>query len=55
MSWCLVLAGVVPLVTAAIHTVMGEQRIFRRLAGGSPVPAIATPRLQPQHVRILWA
>lgn len=50
-----VLASVVLLLTALVHSLLGELMIFRKLSGGRLVPALAAPPLEPRNVRILWA
>lgn len=55
MSNLHLLASVVLLLTAIVHSVLGEVMIFRKLSGGRVVPSLAAPPLEPRNVRILWA
>jgi hypothetical protein len=50
-----VVASLVLLITAVVHSVLGEVLIFRKLSGGRIVPSLAAPPLEPRNVRILWA
>jgi len=51
----LMAAGGVLLLVGAIHSVLGERLIFRRLRDGGVIPTAGAPPLQARHVRILWA
>ena len=51
----LVAAGSVALLTALVHSVLGEMLIFRHLRTKGLVPTMTAPPLTERHVRILWA
>ena len=55
MQTCLLSAGVLAFVVGAIHSVLGEVLIFRRMRKGGVVPTFGAPLLLERHVRILWA
>jgi hypothetical protein len=48
-------AGVLTLLVGAVHSILGEILIFRRLRVDSIVPTNGAPLLLERHVRILWA
>lgn len=51
----LVAASGLLLLTAVVHSGLGEVLIFRKLREGGVVPTRAAPPLQSRNVRILWA
>ncbi|WP_148862171.1 hypothetical protein [Marinobacter fonticola] len=53
-SWLLV-GGLVAVVVALVHSVLGEVLIFKRMREGTVVPTRGQPVLRERHVRILWA
>jgi hypothetical protein len=53
-TWLLV-GGLVAVVVALVHSVLGEVLIFRRMRKGTVVPTMGQPILRERHVRILWA
>jgi len=53
-SWLLV-GGLVAVVVALVHSVLGEVLIFGRMRKGTVVPTMGQPILRERHVRILWA
>ena len=55
MNPWLLTAGLCTLLIAAVHSVMGEQRIFRHLREGGIVPSRCEPLLRAYQMRILWA
>jgi hypothetical protein len=48
-------AGLLVFMIGAIHSVLGEILIFRRLRAGGIVPTNGESLLRERHVRILWA
>ena len=50
-----VTAALLTFAVAAVHSVLGEVLIFRRLRAGGFVPTGDGTLLRPRHVRILWA
>lgn len=55
MNWLFFTAGLLSVVVAAVHSVLGERWIFRRLRRGGVVPTDGGTVLREPHVRILWA
>lgn len=55
MQGYLFAAAVLVVLIGLVHSVLGEILIFRRLRGGSLVPAQGAPPLGERHIRILWA
>jgi len=55
MQSFLVAAGVLALVTAVVHSVLGELLIFRHLRNTGVVPSVAAPPVQARSIRIIWA
>lgn len=49
------IASAVLVLTAVVHSVLGEILIFRHLRDGHVVPSRSAPPLSSRHVRILWA
>lgn len=47
-------AGLATLLIGAVHSVMGETRIFRHLRQGGWVPTHGEPLLREFQLRILW-
>lgn len=50
-----VIAGILALLTGAVHSILGEHLIFRRMRKSGLVPTAGEPLLRERHVRILWA
>ena len=48
-------AGVLALITGAVHSVLGEILIFRHLRNGGLVPSRGAPPLRERNIRIIWA
>lgn len=48
-------AGLVALVTGAIHSVLGEVLIFRHLRKDGFTPSLGAPPLRERNIRIIWA
>ncbi len=55
MNLLLAAAAVLAMASGAVHSVLGERLIFRRLRQASLVPSAPAPPLQERHIRILWA
>ncbi len=55
MQVLLVVAGVLALMTAGVHSVLGERLLFRALRRGGLVPSVGAPPLHARHIHILWA
>ncbi|MBP6748569.1 MAG: hypothetical protein KA144_02935 [Xanthomonadaceae bacterium] len=55
MHTALALAGALTFVVGAVHSVLGEHLIFRRMRQGTLIPTHGKPVLHERHVRILWA
>lgn len=55
MNPWLVTAGLCTLLIGAVHSAMGEQRIFRHLRQGRIIPNRAEPLLRDHQLRIVWA
>ncbi|RXT48025.1 hypothetical protein B6S44_23355 [Bosea sp. Tri-44] len=48
-------AGLLMILIAIAHSVIGEILIFRQLRAGTIVPLLAPAPLRERHLRILWA
>lgn len=55
MNPWLLAAALCTLLIAAVHSVMGERRIFQHLRQGCIVPSRCEPLLRPYQLRIVWA
>jgi hypothetical protein len=55
MNWLYLAAGLLSVVVAAVHTILGELWVFRRMRRGTLVPTHGGNVLREPHVRILWA
>lgn len=55
MNAWLMLAAALMTLTGLVHSLLGEQLIFRRMRRGTLVPAFGGDLLQERNVRILWA
>ncbi|MCK7595297.1 hypothetical protein [Pseudomarimonas salicorniae] len=55
MNLFLALASGIAVLTAVVHSLLGELLIFRRLRAGSLLPGRPAPPLSVGHLRILWA
>jgi hypothetical protein len=55
MQMQLLAAGMLMIVIGAVHSLLGEILIFRRLRAGGIVPLLAPQPLRERHLRILWA
>lgn len=55
MNWAFAIAGVVAIVVAVFHSVLGERWVFRRLRQAGAIPTNGGNVLREPHVRILWA
>lgn len=55
MNPWLLSAGFCALLIGAVHSVMGERRIFRHLRQGGIVPALAEPLMRRYQLSIVWA
>lgn len=55
MNTWLLCSALLTLVIGLVHSVMGEQRIFRHLRAGGIAPTQGGPALREFQVRILWA
>lgn len=55
MHTTLALAGALTFVVGAVHSILGERLIFRRMRQGTLIPTHGKPILHERHVRILWA
>lgn len=55
MNWYLIAAGTLALIVGAVHSVLGERLIFKRLRKGSVVPTEGGSALRESQLRILWA
>lgn len=53
-SWLLI-GGLVAIVVAVVHSVLGEVLIFQRMRKETIVPTQGQPVLRERYVRILWA
>lgn len=51
----LTLGGVLTILVALVHSVLGEVLIFQRIRSGTLVPTKGQPVVRERHVRILWA
>ncbi|MFP8781400.1 hypothetical protein [Hydrogenophaga sp. RWCD_12] len=54
MNPWLIAAGLCTLLIGVVHSVMGEQRIFRHLRQGGWVPTQGEPLLREYQLRIVW-
>jgi hypothetical protein len=54
MNAWLLAAGLLAFLIGAVHSVMGETRIFRHMRQGGMVPTDGAPLLREFQVRILW-
>ncbi len=48
-------AGIVSVLVAVVHSLLGEFLIFKKLRGTGLVPTESAPPLQSRNIRILWA
>ena len=55
MNWLYLTAGLLSVVVAVIHSVLGELWVFKRMRRGTLVPTNGGDVLREPHVRILWA
>lgn len=55
MNPWLLSAGFCSLLIGAVHSVMGERRIFRHLRQGGLVPTRAEPLMRGYQLSIVWA
>lgn len=55
MNPWLITAGLCTLLIGLVHSVMGEQRIFRHLREDGIVPTRAEPMLRGYQLHIVWA
>ena len=55
MQTYLLAAGIVALLTGAVHSVLGEILIFHPLREGGLIPTRGGALLRERNVRILWA
>lgn len=53
-SWLLIAASLT-IVIGLVHSLLGEQLIFKQLRQGTIVPTNGKPVLRERHLRILWA
>lgn len=54
MNPWLIAAGLCTLLIGVVHSVMGEQRIFRHLRQGGWVPTRGEPLMREYQLRIVW-
>ena len=54
MNPWLITAGLCTLLIGVVHSVMGEQRIFRHLRLGGWVPTRGEPLMREYQLRIVW-
>ncbi len=55
MNGFLVAASLLAFAVAVVHSVLGEQLIFRRMRTGGMIPTNGGDLLRERQVRILWA
>ena len=55
MNWLYLSAGLLAVVVACVHSVLGELWVFKRMRRGTLVPTEGGNVLREPHVRILWA
>ncbi len=55
MNPWLMAAGLCGLLIGIVHSVMGEQRIFRHLREDGIVPTLAEPLMRGYQLQIVWA
>jgi len=55
MNWLFVAASLLTFAVAAVHSVLGEHLVFRRMRSGGLIPTNGGELLRERHVRILWA
>lgn len=55
MNWLYLSAGVLSVVVACVHSLLGERWVFKRMRRGTWVPTEGGNVLREPHVRILWA
>jgi hypothetical protein len=55
MNLYLISAGVLAILVALVHSILGEKLIFSRLRQGRLIPTNGGNLLHEKHVRILWA
>ncbi|MEM7082467.1 MAG: hypothetical protein AAF465_07005 [Pseudomonadota bacterium] len=48
-------AGLIAIVVAIVHSVLGERLLFSRMRVAGVIPTNGYPLLRERHVRILWA
>jgi hypothetical protein len=55
MTSLYIAASIVLVLTGAVHSIIGELMIFRKLSKESIVPNQSAPPLSLRNIRILWA
>jgi hypothetical protein len=55
MNWPFAIAGVLAIIVAVVHSVLGERWVFRRMRQAGAIPTNGGNVLREPHVRILWA
>jgi hypothetical protein len=55
MNWPFAIAGILAVVVAVAHSVLGERWVFSRMRQASAIPTNGGTVLREPHVRILWA
>ncbi|MBX7223020.1 MAG: hypothetical protein K1Y36_23945 [Blastocatellia bacterium] len=55
MNWYFIVAGTLTILVGVVHSLLGEQLIFRRMRQRGLIPTAGGPVLKEPHVRILWA
>ena len=55
MNWPFAIAGMLAVIVAAVHSVLGERWVFSRMRETGAIPTHGGNVLREPHVRILWA
>jgi len=51
----LISAGILSIMIALVHSILGEHLVFKKLRADSLVPTITAPPLTERNIRVLWA
>jgi hypothetical protein len=55
MNWPFAIAGILAVIVATVHSVLGERWVFSRMRNAGAIPTNGGNILREPHVRILWA
>jgi len=55
VNWFLTIAGILSILVAAVHSILGERKISSHMRQSGGIPTNGAGFLRESHVRILWA